>query len=334
MAGLLEVRDIRTEISTRRGPIRVVDGVSLNVDRGEVVGLVGESGCGKSMTAFSILRLFPTAAASIAAGQVLLNGINLATLDERGLQAVRGARVGMIFQDPTTYLDPLMRVGDQVSESLRAHGHRDDAANRRRVLELLELMDLSDPPSVALRYPHELSGGQRQRVLIAAALALEPDLLIADEPTTSLDVTVQASILNLLVRLRNTLGLGLLLITHDLGVVAEVCDRVYVMYAGRVVETNTAAGLFATPRHPYTQGLLKGTLSAEGRSGELFSIPGVVPDPRAMPAGCRFAPRCPLALLEPCVHNDPSLWERPGGGSDACWRALEPVAAQSWEPVP
>jgi peptide/nickel transport system ATP-binding protein len=323
---ILDVRGLVTEIRGRRGALRVVDEVSLAIGPGEIVGLVGESGCGKSMTAFSILGLFPTPAARAVAGEILFRGQDLRGLSESALRLFRGARIGMVFQDPSSYLNPLMPVGEQVAETLRSHGQRDGV--EARVHELLAQMELPDPAGVARRYPHALSGGQRQRVLIAAALAMRPALLIADEPTTALDVTVQASILDLLARLRETLGLSILLITHDLGIVAEICDRVYVMYAGRVVETNDVYALFARPRHPYTQGLLRGTLSIEAFSGELFSIPGVVPSPRAFPAGCRFHPRCPIAA-DVCRSNDPPLMER-DPGADACWRALEPVAADAW----
>ena len=336
MPALLEVQDLAVEIRGRRGvpPTRVVDGVSFAVGAGEVVGLVGESGCGKSMTAFSILDLFPTPAAYVAAGAVRFEGVDLRTQPSAALRVLRGARIGMVYQDPSSYLDPLMTVGDQVAETLRAHGQRDDGKVRARVRELLELMELPDPAALARRYPHELSGGQRQRVLIAAALAMQPALLIADEPTTALDVTVQASILELLARLRRTMGLGLLLITHDLGVVAEVCDRVHDMYAGRVVESNDVHALFRAPRHQYTKGLLRGTLSVEGgATGELFSIAGTVPDPRSLPRGCRFHPRCPLAAAV-CIADDPRPMPRPGGGADACWRALEPEAAHVWAVAP
>jgi oligopeptide/dipeptide ABC transporter ATP-binding protein len=333
---LLEVRDVVVEIRGRHGAARVVDGVSLRMERGEIVGLVGESGCGKSMVAYSILNLFPTPAARVASGHVLLEGRDLAALTPEEQRTVRGARIGMVFQDPASALDPLMPAGRQVSATLRLHGRAEEAATR--VPELMRLMELPDPDDIARRYPHELSGGQRQRVLIAAALAMRPALLIADEPTTALDVTVQASILNLLGRLRETLGLAILLITHDLGIIAEGCDRVYVMYAGRIVETNDVAGLFATPRHPYTKGLLRGALSVEAFDGELFSIPGSVPDLRNPPDGCRFRPRCPLAA-EIC-QNDPPLMPREAAaadgrvradGADACWRALEPAAAHVWD---
>jgi oligopeptide/dipeptide ABC transporter ATP-binding protein len=244
------------------------------------------------------------------------------------MQAVRGRRIGIVFQDPSAYLDPLMPVGRQIAEVFYAHGVRDNIA--RRVAELLDMVDLPDPTRLARRFPHQLSGGQRQRVLIAAALALRPKLLIADEPTTALDVTVQAGILALLGRLRAEMGLGILLITHDLGVVAQHCRRVYVMYAGRMVETNDVAALFSSPRHPYTSGLLKSTLAVDGRSDELFSIPGRVPASDAMPVGCRFHPRCPIGRPDPCETTSPSLMPRPGGGADACWRADDFSAGDPW----
>ncbi|HEU4808599.1 MAG TPA: ABC transporter ATP-binding protein, partial [Homoserinimonas sp.] len=284
---LLRVEGLQVEASSRRGPIRLVDGVSLEVGVGEIVGLVGESGCGKSMTAAAILQLFPTDSVKVSGGEITLEGAGrLDTMSREQLRKVRGVRIGMVFQDPSTYLDPLMTIGKQVAEGMR--GRVPAAEQPKRVVTLLSQMGLPDPEHMMKRFPHELSGGQRQRVLIAAALALEPDVLIADEPTTALDVTIQAEILTLLKDLRDRLGLGILLITHDLGVVAEMCDRVYVMYAGRVAERRDVAELFADPRHPYTIGLLHGTLSPDTRPEDMFSIPGSVPDPRAMPKGCRF----------------------------------------------
>ncbi|MDQ3701428.1 MAG: ABC transporter ATP-binding protein [Chloroflexota bacterium] len=331
---VLDVRHLTTEIRGRRGAatVRVVDGVSLSVRAGEIVGLVGESGSGKSMTAFSIMNLFPTSAAAVTGGEVMFQGHDLLRLGAEGMRAVRGAGMGMVFQDPMSYLDPLMPAGRQIAETLREHGVRQGVEGR--VDELLSMMDLPDAAGIARRYPHELSGGQRQRDLIAAALAMRPALVIADEPTTALDVTVQASILRLLLRLRQTLGLSLLLITHDLGVVAEACDRVYVMYAGKIVETNDVAALFAHPRHPYTQGLLRCTISVEAFAGELFSVPGTVPDLSRPPSGCRFHPRCPLAA-GPCLTDVPPLMPRGDldgtSGADACWRALEPATAHVWD---
>ncbi len=328
MDTLLEVTDLVVQAAGRHGPVRLVDGVSLSVRPGEIVGLVGESGCGKSMTASAIMQLFPTTSVSIAGGSVTLRDAGrLDRMSNRELKAVRGVRIGMIFQDPSTYLDPLMTIGRQVAEGLRSHGVAGD--HRAAVLKLLGQMGLPDPEQMAHRYAHELSGGQRQRVLIAAALALEPDLLIADEPTTALDVTVQAEILALLRELRDRMGLSILFITHDFGVVAEMCDRVYVMYAGRVAETRDIFDVFADPRHPYTGGLLRGTLSPNARPEDLFAIPGSVPDPRAMPGGCRFNPRCPIAV-DRCREEQPPLIEVPGGLS-ACWRTHDEALATTWD---
>lgn len=312
---ILDVQGLVTEIRTRRGVVRAVDDVSLTVGRGEIVALVGESGSGKSMTAYSLMQLFPTPAARIAAGQIRFEGRDLLTIPPDELRRIRGDRMAMIFQDPSSFLNPLMTVGRQVAEPLLA---RDYPRNQidARVHDLLTRMGLPDAASLARRYPFELSGGQRQRALIAAALACKPTLLIADEPTTALDVTVQAQIMDLLRSLRDELGLSLLLITHDLGIVAQHADRVYVMYAARLAETATTRDLFHDPRHPYTRGLLRSTLSIEGASDELYSIPGVVPNLAAPPQGCRFHPRCPLAT-ETC-HQQPPL-AAAGASLVACW---------------
>ncbi len=323
---ILEVKKLVTELGSRRGPIRVVDEVSLHIAPGEIVGLVGESGSGKSMTAFSLLQLFPTRAARVTGGQILFEGRDLRTLKPEELRRMRGERLSMIFQDPSSFLDPLMPIGKQVGEPLLVHQRRAEVA--RRVPELLSAMGLPDADTLTRRYPHQLSGGQRQRVLIAGAIACQPGLLIADEPTTALDVTVQAQILALLEQLRRDTGLAILLITHDLGIVAEVCDRVYVMYAGRIVESNTTDALFNRPRHPYTQGLLRSTLSAEAAIQELFSIPGTVPNLAALPEGCAFRTRCPLAS-EICLKR-PELIEE-DGGEVACWNSAKAVSYPVWE---
>ena len=317
---LLEIADLSVDLVRRGRTLRLVDGVSLSVEAGEAVGLVGESGSGKSMTAFALIGLFPAPDIRVAGGAVRLDGVDLRGLPARAWRQVRGRRIGMVFQDPSAFLDPLMPVGRQVGEVLDAHGA---PGGRGRVAELLDLVELPDPARLARRYPHELSGGQRQRVLIAAALALRPALLIADEPTTALDVTVQAGILALLGRLRREMGLGVLLITHDLGVVAQHCGRAAVMYAGRVVETGTVRDLFARPRHPYTAGLLRAAGAAD-----LFFVPGRVPGADAMPPGCRFHPRCPLALPDPCADRPPPLAPN-GRGADACWRSGEGL--QAWD---
>jgi oligopeptide/dipeptide ABC transporter ATP-binding protein len=325
MNALLDVQDLRVVLSSGDGERAVVDRVSLGVEAGEVVGLVGESGCGKSMTAFGIVNLFPTAAARVAGGRILFDGRNLSQLSADQMRSVRGAGIGFVFQDPNTFLDPLLPIGHQIAEALRAHDFAGDIG--RRTTELLAQMELPDPATIARRFPHELSGGQRQRALIAAALAMNPKLLIADEPTTALDVTIQANILELLHRRQHELGIGVLLITHDLGVIAETCDRVYVMYAGRIVETAPVESLFAAPRHPYTQGLLRATLRPD-RADDLFSIPGIVPTVRAMPEGCRFHPRCPIAV-ERCRGAAPGL-APVGPATVACWRAEEPAVHTTW----
>jgi len=322
---LLAVQDLVVSARSRGKNIALVDGISLAVNKGEIVGLVGESGCGKSTTSNAIMRLFPSQSVRQTSGELILDGTRYDTLKPKEMSTVRGARIAMIFQDPSTYLDPMMTVGKQVGEGLRVH--RIPGNHQARVVELLGLMGLPDPEGMVHRYPHELSGGQRQRVLIAAALAADPDLIIADEPSTALDVTVQAQILALLRELRDRLGVAILFITHDLGVVAEMCDRVYVMYAGRIVESREVHALYADPRHPYTAGLLGSTLSSSSDINELFSIPGTVPDPRAMPKGCRFASRCPLAD-DRCRTEQPPL-VAVAGGESACWHH-DHVAADMW----
>jgi oligopeptide/dipeptide ABC transporter ATP-binding protein len=327
-APLLELRKLSVDIGQGAGAVRVVRDVSLTVQRGEAVALVGESGSGKSMTAFAVMRLFPTPQARVAGGQVLLEGEDVTALDTAALRRVRGARVGMVFQDPSSYLDPLVPVGRQIAEPLRAHGRTEGL--QARVLELLDLMELPRAAQVAKQYPHELSGGMRQRVLIAAALALQPALLIADEPTTALDVTVQSGILKLLVRLRRELQLGILLITHDLAVVAETCQQVNVMYGGEIVESRPVLPLFEQPVHPYTQGLLGSMLSPASRAHALFSIPGGVPAAGRWPTGCRFHPRCPIAQPGLCDKVEPPLVQRLGG-EDRCHFGGEPFALRAWE---
>jgi peptide/nickel transport system ATP-binding protein len=327
MSALLQVDGLSVGIIRDGHTTRLVDSVSLTVNKGETVGLVGESGSGKSLTAFSIMGLFPNRDLAITEGRILLDGTDLRGLSPQALRGIRGARIGMVFQDPSAYLDPLIPVGAQVAEALRIHGRATGADEE--AIRLLAMVDLPHPTGIARRYPHELSGGQRQRVLIAAALAMRPGLLLADEPTTALDATVQAGILDLLARLQTELGLGILLISHDLAVVAERCRRVAVMYAGRIVETGPAEALFRAPRHPYTQGLVRSTLATEADARALFGIPGRVPAPADMPKGCRFHPRCRLALHDPCVTQAPPLMQRGEGREDACWRAPEHLDA--WE---
>ena len=314
---LLEIEDLRVGFATERGLAQVVDGVSLTVDAGRIVGLVGESGCGKSVTARSIMRLLPSPPAEITAGKVALDGKDLLALDEAAMRAVRGNQIGMIFQEPMTSLNPTFPIGFQIGETLRLHRRMSSAAIRERVLELLGMVGIGAPERRLRQYPHELSGGLRQRVMIAMALACHPKLLIADEPTTALDVTIQAQILELLVRLRDELGMAILLITHDLGVVAEYADEVVVMYAGKVVEWADVRGLFRQPRHPYTEGLLSSMPRLAGTSEKLATIPGTVPSPLDRPPGCPFAGRCSRVVPQCGEAMPPLSWQDRHGF--ACW---------------
>ena len=323
---LLEINNLVTAFHTPAGRVPAVDGVSLSIERGKTLGLVGESGCGKSVTAMSILRLV-AAPGVIESGEILLrdargNAVNLVTLPEPRLREVRGGRIGMIFQEPMTSLNPVFTIGDQIAEAVLLHRDVSRAEARARALEMLELVRMADPVRRLDEYPHQLSGGMRQRVVIAMALACEPDLIIADEPTTALDVTIQAQILDLLADLRQRLGTAILLITHDLGVVAETCDDVAVMYAGRIVEKAPAAELFARPRHPYTIGLLAARPErgdrGERAAGRLRTIPGMVPAPQHFPAGCRFHPRCAFARLPECAGGMPELREVEAGHFVRC----------------
>ncbi len=315
-APLLEVSGLSVHLLAESGIVRAVDGVDLSVQPGEAVGLVGESGSGKSMTALTLMGLLPVNA-RIVAGSVRFQGRELVSLSEREWAAVRGSGMAMTFQDPATYLNPVLKVGDQVGEAVRA---KDPGADlRARVPELLDMVRLPRTRDVAGLYPHELSGGMRQRVLLAIALAGRPRLLVADEPTTALDVTIQAQVLDLVGRLVQELGLSLILISHDFGVIARVCDRVCVMYAGRVVEDAPIGDIYAAPNHPYTQGLLAATLSVHHRRPTLAAMPGSVPDMTAPPSGCHFHPRCGQAL-ERCSADDPPAFRRLGGqGRVQCW---------------
>ena len=316
-APLLEVRDLRTHFFTREGVVRAVDGVSLSVDRGRTLGLVGESGCGKSVTALSIIRLIPQPPARIVGGEVVFDGRDLTTLSERELEDVRGQRIAMIFQDPMTSLNPTLTIETQLVETIRRHTDVSKREARRRAVELLDEVGIPKPDARIRDYPHRLSGGMRQRVMIAVALSCEPDLLIADEPTTALDVTVQAQVLDLLDELRREHDMAMIVITHDMGVIAEVADDVAVMYAGQIVEQASATELFARPEHPYTEALLGALPQLEddaSRAGRLTAIPGRPPSLLDPPEGCRFAARCPYAN-EPdgCAEHQPELRElRPG----------------------
>ncbi|TXL76379.1 ABC transporter ATP-binding protein [Vineibacter terrae] len=317
---LLAVSNLATEFKTQAGPRRAVDGVSFAVERGEVLGIVGESGSGKSVTALSIMGLIDPQVGRIAGGSISFDGQDLVGLRLAELQALRGRRISMIFQEPLSALNPCYTIGDQIGEVFVAHGDGAGPATRGRVLELLKLVHIPDPEGILRRYPHEISGGMRQRAMIAMALAYTPDLLIADEPTTALDVTIQAQVLNLIDRLRRELKLAVMLITHDIGIVAQYADRVAVMYGGRIVETGPAETLLIAPQHPYTIGLLASVPRlGTGRSRErLREIPGTVPSITELVPGCRFAPRCAHRMAR-CGEQAPPLEARAAGHDAACW---------------
>jgi len=299
---LLSIDGLTVEFPSNKGPLRAVDGVSLQLARGETLGLVGESGSGKSMTALAIVGLVP-APGAVVAGSVRFDGARVTGMRERELRRIRGAGIGFVFQEPMTALNPVFTIGSQLIETLEIHGIARGKAAARKAEELFDAVRLPDPARRLRDYPHQLSGGQRQRALIAMALACNPALLVADEPTTALDVTVQAEILDLLREMKARFGLALLLITHDLGVVAETADRVAVMYAGRIVEQSPVADLFADPLHPYTRGLLR-SMPGREQGRRLHAIPGTVPPLGALPPGCTFAPRCP-DRFEPCDKARP-----------------------------
>ena len=326
MDDLLQIAGLRVAFDTASGPVAPVDGVDLNVPRGRTLGIVGESGCGKSMLSLAIMGLVPKPG-RIAQGSVRLDGRELTALPPAAMRKVRGGDVAMIFQDPMTSLNPVHAVGQQIIEALRVHDRTGSGkAMRAAAIEALRRVRIPSPERRLDEYPHQLSGGMRQRVMIAMALACKPRLLIADEPTTALDVTVQAQILDLLRNLQAETGMSLILITHDLGVVAEMADDVAVMYAGRVVERASAASLFADPQHPYTIGLLGSIPRLEEDYDRLLSIDGAVPPPFAMPDGCRFNPRCPFGVAA-CRAEDPPMRPMAAGHDAACWRAPVELAA-------
>ena len=320
MTALLEVRDLRTWFDGDGGTYRAVDGISFSLQAGRTLGIVGESGCGKSVTSLSIMGLVPRPPGRIAGGEILFEGVDLLKLDAEALRDLRGARMAMIFQEPMTSLNPAYTVGEQIVEGILRHQAIDRAAARARAIEMLRLVRIPAPEQRFDEYPHKLSGGMRQRAMIAMALACGPRLLIADEPTTALDVTIQAQILDLLRRLREETGTAIILITHDLGVIAELADDVVVMYAGQIVERAPVRRLFEAAQHPYTIGLLGAIPELDRRRARLATIEGTVPDLGAELPGCRFAPRCPFA--EPrCRADAPSLREVEPGHEAACWRA-------------
>jgi peptide/nickel transport system ATP-binding protein len=323
---LLSVRELATEFNSSQGRFRAVDEVSFDLDKGRTLSVVGESGCGKSVTALSIMGLVPDPPGRIVGGSIRFEGQELVGLRADSYQALRGNRMGMIFQEPMTSLNPAFTVGDQISEAIRRHEEVGPAEARARSIELLRRVRIPSPERRFDDYPHKLSGGMRQRAMIAMALSCSPDLLIADEPTTALDVTIQAQILDLLAELKGESGMAIMLITHDLGVVAEMADEVVVMYAGRIVERAPAASLFADPQHPYTIGLMGSVPRLDLDQERLAAIEGQVPNPTALPKGCRFRTRCPFAIGR-CAEIDPPLIEVVPGHSAACIRAPLEAAA-------
>jgi oligopeptide transport system ATP-binding protein len=329
---ILEVRDLRTQFFTRDGVVKAVDGVSFDIRRGEAMGLVGESGCGKSITSMSIMRLIPQPPGKIVSGEVVLDEEgqkrDLLKLDEDEMRHIRGRVISMIFQDPMTSLNPVLTIGYQLMEPLKIHFGMNDDQARKRAIELLMQVGI---PAAAERlddYPHQFSGGMRQRVMVAMALACDPKMLIADEPTTALDVTVQAQLLDLIKRLNRDTGTAVLIITHDLGVVADLCDRVMVMYAGQIIESGTGDEIFDNPKHPYTRGLMQSVprLGPSVRD-RLVPIEGMPPDLIAPPQGCRFRPRCPSAFSK-CVETPPRVFLG-GEHHAACWLAVEGMEAEA-----
>lgn len=314
---LLQVKDLVTSFKTERGLIRAVDGISFNIKKGQTVGLVGESGCGKSVTSLSILRLIQTPPGSIA-GTISFDGQNILNLDEAGMRKVRGNRISMIFQEPMTSLNPVFTIGDQISEVFRIHQGMSRKEAREKSIEMLRLVKIPAPEKRVDEYPHQLSGGMRQRVMIAMALSCNPELLIADEPTTALDVTIQAQILDLMADLQKKLNMAILLITHDLGVVAEVCDYVIVMYAGKIAEQAPVKDIFREPKHPYTQGLLNSIPKLGHKTEYLPTIEGQVPSLFNLPRGCRFQDRCPF-VMDKCRMDEPVLTDAGADRKVACW---------------
>src|ERR1700712_1739177 len=326
---ILNVKNLQTVFFTNSGLFKAVDDISFSVRRGETLAIVGESGCGKSVTAFSIMRLVPDPPGRIVGGSVVLDGTDLLRLDETEMRAIRGNRISMIFQEPMTSLNPVMTIGQQITEVVRLHRNLTRKQAWQQAVEMLRLVRIPVPEQRAREYPHQLSGGMRQRAMIAMALACRPALLIADEPTTALDVTIQAQVLALIVELQQKFGMGLILITHDLGVVAQTAQRVIVMYAGKKVEEASVEALFETPRHPYTRGLMASmpAVISLGSNDDvrLTEIPGMVPSLTNLPVGCAFAPRCKMAI-DRCRQEYPPFDDLGENHFAACWRAAETAA--------
>ncbi len=327
---LLELDGLRTYFDTLDGTVRSVNGVSYELRAGETLGVVGESGCGKSVTALSIMRLVPTPPGRFAGGSIKYRGTDLLKLSEREMRQIRGNRISMIFQEPMTSLNPVLTVGRQIAETVQLHQKLSRSAAMARAVEMLRLVQISEPERRVNEYPHQLSGGMRQRVMIALALACNPEVLIADEPTTALDVTIQAQIVDLIKRLQKELGMGVIMITHDLGVVAESCDRVVVMYAGRKVEEASVFDLFERPLHPYTRALMASMPAMNTQADRLAEIPGMVPSPLTLGKGCAFAARCTLAQPR-CREETPALTVQGEGHTVACFAVSQLSTPQTPE---
>jgi peptide/nickel transport system ATP-binding protein len=319
---LLEIRDLSIHFFTEEGVVRAVENVSFEIYPGEILGLVGESGCGKSVTGLSLLRLIPIPPGRIVNGDILIDGRNLLHLEENEMEKVRGNEISMIFQEPMTSLNPVFTIGDQIIEAIVLHQGLDKAAARKRAIEMLDRVKIPSPEKRVDSYPHQLSGGMRQRAMIAMALSCQPKLLVADEPTTALDVTIQAQVLQLLKEIQREMGMSVLLITHDLGVVAEIADRVAVMYAGRIFEYGPIEAIFSQMRNPYTYGLMSSIPQLTEKKSRLYAIPGQVPDPMHLPVGCKFHPRCYLVIGE-CKKEEPSLFQVNGDHFSRCIRWKE-----------
>ena len=315
---LLNVINLKTCFHTMEGLVPAVDGVSFHIDKGETVGLVGESGCGKSVTALSILRLIPKPPGKIEAGEILYEGEDLLIKSEEEIREIRGNKISMIFQEVMTSLNPVLKIGRQISEAIEIHQHLDHREAMEKTVQILKMVSISLPNKRINEYPHQLSGGMRQRVMIAMAMVCNPELLIADEPTTALDVTIQAQVLELMKELRRTLKTSILLISHDLGLIAEMAERVIVMYAGKIVEEAGVEDLFSDPQHPYTRGLLASIPRLTGKRGKLSVIKGVVPRPISLPSGCSFHPRCDL-VRDVCVEREPPLKSFDDSRRVSCW---------------
>ncbi|ANE47615.1 peptide ABC transporter ATP-binding protein [Paenibacillus swuensis] len=322
---LVQVTNLKTYFYTEDGVVPALDGVDFHLNKGETLAIVGESGSGKSVTSLSLMRLIPSPPGKITAGDIVFNGESLLSKSEKEMRALRGNKISMIFQEPMTSLNPVFRVGDQIEESIMLHQQMDRKQARAEVIRLFQLVGISEPERRVRTYPHELSGGMRQRVMIAMALACNPQLLIADEPTTALDVTIQNQILQLMKDLKEKMNTSIVLVTHDLGVVAEMADRVVVMYAGQIVEQNDVFSIFENPKHPYTEGLLRSMPGNQPRTGNLYAIEGVVPNPLHFPNGCRFAPRCEYAKAL-CHSSMPETINYSDEEAVRCWKYTE-----AWE---